>query len=82
MASHSENMAFALSEGDLKAALDLLRGRTPKDTYRELWILLTVEQERRRLRATPAEIRLGREAFDALPSDVQALLRPLLSEGR
>ena len=75
MASQSKILAFALSEGDIKAALDLVRGRSPKDTYRELRILLTVELERRRLKAQPAEIRLGRDAFEALPAEVQALLR-------
>jgi len=75
MASQSEILAFAMTEGDIKAALDLLRGRRPKDPYRELWILLTVELERRRLREPPAEIRLGRGAFDALAPEVQALLR-------
>ena len=75
MARHPGILAFALSDADIKAALNLLRGRRPKDTYRELWILLTVELERRRLKAPPAEIRLGREAFAALPAEVQALLR-------
>jgi len=74
MATQSETLAFMLSDGDLKAALDLLRGRT-KDAFRELWILLTVELERRRLKAPPVEIRLGRVAFEALPTEVQALLR-------
>jgi len=75
MASQSEILAFAMTEGDIKAALDLLRGRRPKDPYRELWILLTVELERRRLREPPAEIRLGRGVFDALAPEVQSLLR-------
>ena len=75
MASQSEILAFAMTEGAIKAALDLLRGRRPKDPYRELWILLTVELERRRLKEPPAEIRLRRDIFDALPHEVQALLR-------
>ena len=75
MASQSEILVFALSESEIKAALDLLRGRKPKDPYRELWILLTVELERRRLKEPPAEIRLGRDAFEALPAEVQTLLR-------
>src|SRR5262249_53427141 len=75
MASQSETLAFALSDADIKSALDLLRGRRPKDTYRELWILLTVELERRRLKGPPAEIRLARQAFEALPAEVRALLR-------
>jgi hypothetical protein len=74
MAGQVEILAFALADGDLKAALDLLRGRSRKDTYRELWILLTVELERRRLRAAPAEIRLERAAFEALPAEVRELL--------
>jgi hypothetical protein len=80
MASQSETLAFALSEGDIKAALNLLRGRTPKDSYREVWILLTVELERRRLKAPPVEIRLGRGAFDALPPEVQELLRRAVTQ--
>jgi hypothetical protein len=76
MGDQVEIMAFALVDGDLKAALDLLRVRSLKDIYRELWILLTVEQERRRLRAAPAEIRLERAAFEALPAEVRALLGP------
>jgi len=75
MAGQSEVLSFALSDGDIKATLDVLRGRSPKDAYRELWIVLTVEQERRRLKAPPADIRLGRDAFDALPAEVQDLLR-------
>ena len=75
MAGQPEPLAFALSEGDIKAALDLLRGRVPKDSYREVWILLTVELERRRLKAPPVEIRLSPEAFNALPPAVQELLR-------
>ena len=75
MAGQSEILAFPLSDGDIKATLDLLRGRSPKETYRELWILLTVELERRRLKAPPADIRLGRDAFDALPAEVQDVLR-------
>jgi hypothetical protein len=74
MAGRVEILTFALADGDLKAALDLLRGRTPKESYRELWILLTVELERRRLRAAPAEIRLERAAFEALPAEVRELL--------
>ena len=74
MAGPSETLAFALSESDIKAALDLLRGRGPKDTYRELWILLTVELERRRLKAPPVELRVSREGFAALPPDIQELL--------
>jgi hypothetical protein len=73
--SQHEPLSFSLSDADLKSALDLLRGRTPRDAYREAWIILTVELERRRLKAPPMEIRLGREAFEALPTDVQALLR-------
>jgi len=73
MATQSETLAFMLSDGDLKAALDLLRGRT-KDAFRELWILLTVELERRRLKAPPVELRVSREGFAALPPDVQELL--------
>ena len=70
----SQTLAFALSEGDIKTALDLLRGRSPKDSYHEVWILLTVELERRRLKAPPVELRLSREGFAALPPDVQELL--------
>jgi hypothetical protein len=73
--SQHEPLSFSLSDADLKSALDLLRGRTPRDAYRGAWIILTVELERRRLKAPPAEIRLGREAFEALPLDVQAHLR-------
>ena len=79
MASQFETLAFALSEADIKATLDLLRGRRPKDLYREAWIVLTVELERRRLKAPPAAIRLGRDAFEALPSEVQDLLRRTVS---
>jgi hypothetical protein len=79
MASQFETLAFALSEADIKATLDLLRGRSPKDLYREAWIILTVELERRRLKEPPAEIRLGRDAFEALPSEVQELLRRTVS---
>ena len=75
MAGQVETLAFALSEGDIKAALDLLRGRSPKDSYREIWILLTIELERRRLKAPPVDIQLARDAFDALPPEVQELLR-------
>ena len=67
-------LSFSLSDTDLKSALDLLRGRSPKDRFREAWIILTVEQERRRLKAPPVEIRLGRRAFEALPPDVRELL--------
>ena len=74
MDSQFEPVSFSLSDADLRSALDRLRGRTPKDSYREAWIILTVELERRRLKAPPAEIRLGREAFEALPPDVQELL--------
>jgi len=79
MASQFEPLAFALSEADIKATLDLLRGRSPKDLYREAWIILTVELERRRLKAPPAEIRLGRDAFEALPLEAQQLLRKTVS---
>ena len=75
MADQSEVLAFALSDGDIKDVLDLLRGRTPRESYRELWILLTVEQERRRLKAPPADIRLGRDVFVTLAAEVQDLLR-------
>ena len=75
MADQSEVLSFVLSDADIKAMLDLLRGRMSKDTYRELWIVLTVEQERRRLKAEPADICLDRDAFDALPAEVRALLR-------
>jgi len=75
MADQSEVLSFVLSDADIKAMLDLLRGRMSKDTYRELWIVLTVEQERRRLKAPPADIRLGRDAFDTLPAEAQDLLR-------
>ncbi len=75
MAGQSEVLTFTLSDSDIKATLDLLRGRNPKGTYRELWILLTVEQERRRLKAEPADICLDRDAFDALPAEVRDLLR-------
>jgi hypothetical protein len=74
MTSQSETLAFTLSETEIKSALDLLRGRTPKDRYREAWIILTVELERRRLKAPPVEIRLARATFDALPPEVQELL--------
>lgn len=67
-------LSFSLSDTDLKSTLDLLRGRSPKDPFREAWIILTVEQERRRLKAPPVEIRLGRQAFEALPPDVRELL--------
>jgi hypothetical protein len=79
MASQFETLAFALSEADIKATLDLLRGRRPKDLYREAWIVLTVELERRRLKAPPAEIRLGRDTFEALPLEAQELLRRAVS---
>ena len=79
MASHFETLAFALSEADLRAALDLLRGRHPKDSYREARIVLTVELERRRLKEPPAEIRIVRDAFEALPVEVQELLRRAVS---
>jgi hypothetical protein len=79
MASQFETLAFALSEADLKAALDLLRGRHPKDRYREARIILTVELERRRLKEPPAEIRIIRGAFEALPPEVQELLRRTVS---
>jgi hypothetical protein len=72
--SQHEPLSFSLSDADLKSALDLLRGRRPKDAYREAWIILTVELERRRLKAPPMEIRLGRTAFEALPLDVRELL--------
>ena len=79
MASQFDTLAFALSEADIKATLDLLRGRSPKDLYREARIVLTVELERRRLKASPAEIRLARDAFEALPLEVQELLRRAVS---
>jgi hypothetical protein len=79
MASQFDTLAFALSEADIKATLDLLRGRSPKDLYREARIVLTVELERRRLKAPPAEIRLARDAFEALPLEVQELLRRTVS---
>src|SRR6185436_13466502 len=75
MAGPSQTLAFALSESDIKAALDLLRGRRPKNSYREIWILLTIELERRRLKAPPVDIHLARDAFEALPPEVQELLR-------
>jgi hypothetical protein len=79
MASQFETLAFALSEADIKATLDLLRGRSPKDRYREAWIILTIELERRRLKESPAEIRIARDAFEALPPEVQELLRRTVS---
>ena len=74
MVRQHEPLVFELSDADLKAALDLLRGRTPKDPYREAWIVLTVELERRRLREPPVPVQLARETFDRLPPDVQALM--------
>jgi hypothetical protein len=79
MASQFEPLAFALSEADIKAALDLLRGRHPKDRYREARIILTIELERRRLKESPAEIRIARDAFEALPPEVKELLRRTVS---
>ena len=72
-ASRFEPLAFTLSDAELKAAVDLLRGR-PKDSYREAWIILTVELERRRLKAPPVDVQLTHEAFEALPPEVQDLL--------
>ena len=43
MASQFDTLAFALSEADIKATLDLLRGRSPKDLYLEARIVLTVD---------------------------------------
>ena len=74
MASQHEPLMFELSDADLKTALDLLRGRKPKDPYREAWIVLTVELERRRLHAPPMPVQLTAETFDRLPPDVQALM--------
>ena len=79
MAGQAETLAFVLSERDIKAALDLLRGRSPKYSYREIWILLTIELERRRLKAPPVEIRLSRDTFEALPLEVKDLLRGAVS---
>jgi len=74
MASQHEPLMFELSDADLKTALDLLRGRKPKDPYREAWIVLTVELERRRLREPPMSIQVTRDTFDRLPPAVQALM--------
>jgi hypothetical protein len=57
MAGPSETLAFALSEGDIKAALDLLRGRRPKNSY--------IQLARDAFEALPPEVReLLRRAHD------------------
>ena len=79
MASQVETLTFVLSEADIKAALELLRGRQPRERYREARIILTVELERRRLKEPPAGIRIVRTAFEAMPAEVQELLRRTVS---
>jgi hypothetical protein len=72
MADESDSVVIRVSTENLNRAIQLLRqlGHARRwDAYQ----VLVLERYRRRLQAPPIEIRLDREAFEALPHAVRQL---------
>jgi hypothetical protein len=63
-----------VSSENLNRAIEVLRALGGLERYPEAHQALVLERSRRELRAPPNDILLTREAFEGLPSDVQALL--------
>jgi hypothetical protein len=69
-----ETLSFRVSTDDLNAAIEKLRAVGGLAVWPEAWQVFVNERTRREMTAAPAEIRLARSHFDALPPVVKRLL--------
>ncbi len=67
-------LLFRVSTENLNAVTVRLRVLGGLGRYPEAYQMLVLERRRRELQSPPQGIRLARETFEALPSDVQQLL--------
>jgi hypothetical protein len=74
MPDDAETLSFNVSTEALHKAIDTLRALGGLENYPEAHQVLVLERSRRELQSPPNKIHLSREAFDALPREVQRLL--------
>lgn len=67
-------LAFRVSTENLRAAIEILLEGGGLAQYPTAYQALVFERSRRELQSPPQEIQLTRDAFDALPHEVQHLL--------
>jgi hypothetical protein len=74
MVDFPDSVAFRVSTADLNGAIEILRALGGLAEHPAAYQALVLERSRRELQSPPQEIRLLREAFEALPHAVQQLL--------
>jgi hypothetical protein len=74
MDDNPDTVVFRVSAGTLHGAIEILRALGGLERHPEAYQALILERSRRELQSSPREIRLPREAFEALPEAVQAML--------
>jgi hypothetical protein len=67
-------LSFRVTTADLTGAIETLKALGGLERYPEAYPVLVLERSRRELQSPPQEIRLSREAFEALPGNVRQLL--------
>jgi hypothetical protein len=74
MTDDADSLSFRVSTESLNGAIEILREAGGLSRYPEAYQALVLERSRRELQSPPQEVRLGRQAFEALPSAVRQML--------
>ena len=74
MVEDSDTLSFRVSTPHLTTAIEILREQGGLAAHPEAYQALVLERSRRELQSPPQEVRLARDAYVALPPDVQRLL--------
>ena len=69
-----DTLSFTISTPDLDAVIGALKDMLPETLYPIAWRILTVERERRALKAPAMPMIMARQVYDDLPLPIKPLL--------